>query len=65
MLPRAINSRADPNPNDFADLDQIKNRLAAFEDRYNGVAEPFEWTFGRDDLDKLLARIHTDSAQAA
>lgn len=45
------------NPNDFTDLAQITDRLAAFEGRYNTVAEPFEWTFGRDDLDKLLARI--------
>lgn len=45
------------NPNDFTDLDQITERLAAFEDRYNTVAEPFAWTFGRDDLDKLLARL--------
>jgi len=44
-------------PNDFADLDQIAERLAAFEQRYNAAAEPFDWTFGRDDLDKLLARI--------
>ena len=52
------------NPNDFTDLDEIRARLAAFEDRYNTVAEPFDWTFGRDDLDKLLARLdaHTDRA---
>ena len=31
------------NPNDFTDLDQI--------------AEPFGWKFGRDDLDKLIARL--------
>ena len=45
------------HPNDFTDTDQITCRLAAFEDRYNELSEPFEWTFGRDDLDKLLARI--------
>jgi hypothetical protein len=45
------------NPNDFSDLDQIVERLAAFEARYNAVAEPFDWTFGREDLDKLLARL--------
>lgn len=45
------------NPNDFTDTDQITARLAAFEARYNELAEPFQWTFGRDDLDKLLARI--------
>ncbi len=38
------------NPNDFDDLDEIRDRLAAFEQRYNAVAEPFDWTFGRDDL---------------
>lgn len=52
------------NPNDFTNLDQIRDRLVAFEARYNAVAEPFAWTFGRDDLDKLLARIdaHTRAA---
>ncbi len=44
-------------PNDFVDLDQITERLAAFEDRYNQTAEPFDWTFTRDDLVRLLARI--------
>jgi DDE superfamily endonuclease len=44
------------NPNDFFDTDQIIQRLAAFEDRYNALATPFDWRFGRDDLDKLLAR---------
>ena len=44
-------------PNDFYDLDQITERLAAFEDRYNDQAEPFDWTFTRDDLVRLLERI--------
>ncbi|MDQ6946482.1 MAG: transposase [Actinomycetota bacterium] len=52
------------NPNDFTDLDQIVARLAAFETRYNAVADPFDWTFGRDDLDKLLARLETHRARA-
>ena len=46
-------------PNDFTTLDQISERLAAFEDRYNHAATPFDWTFGRDDLDKLIHRIDT------
>jgi hypothetical protein len=50
------------NPNDFTDLDQVTKRLAAFEARYNAIAEPFEWTFGRDDLVKLLARIDAHAA---
>jgi hypothetical protein len=43
-------------PNDFYDLDQISQRLAAFEDRYNATAEPFDWRFTRDDLGRLLER---------
>jgi DDE superfamily endonuclease len=53
------------NPNDFEDLDQIRDRLAAFEQRYNAVAQPFHWTFGRDDLDKLLARLNAHTTPAA
>ncbi len=44
-------------PNDFFDLDQITARLAAFEDRYNQTAEPFDWRFTRQDLNRLLERI--------
>jgi hypothetical protein len=44
-------------PNDFTDTVEIAHRLAAFEHRYNTVAEPFDWTFGRDDLAKFLARL--------
>lgn len=50
------------SPNDFTDLDQVADRLAAFELRYNAVAEPFDWRFRRDDLDKLLARIDSHAA---
>jgi transposase len=53
------------SPNDFSDLDEIAQRLAAFEDRYNELAEPFDWSFGRDDLDKLLARIDAHAARAS
>lgn len=52
-------------PNDFHDLDEIRDRLAAFETRYNAVAEPFDWKFGRSDLDKLLARIEAHTNKAA
>lgn len=53
------------NPNDFTDLDQIRDRLTGFEDRYNTVAVPFAWSFGRDDLAKLLARLDTHTLHAA
>jgi len=45
------------SPNDFTDTDHIAQRLEAFERRYNALARPFDWTFGRDDLDKLCARL--------
>ena len=44
-------------PNDFIDLDQIRERLAAFETRYNAVAAPFNWKFTRRELGNLLQRI--------
>jgi hypothetical protein len=45
------------SPNDFYDVDQIAARLAAFEQRYNNLAAPFDWTFTPDDLNHLLERI--------
>jgi transposase len=52
-------------PNDFTDLDQIRDRLAAFETRYDAVAKPFNWRFTRTDLHDLLDRIdaHQQTAQ--
>jgi hypothetical protein len=44
-------------PNDFTSLDQIRDRLAIFETRYNAIARPFSWKFTRTDLDDLLDRI--------
>jgi DDE superfamily endonuclease len=45
------------SPNDFTDLDQIRDRLAAFETRYNAIARPSNWKFTRTDLADLLHRI--------
>jgi hypothetical protein len=44
-------------PNDFFDLAEIEDRLAAFEEHYNAEAHPFDWRFTRDDLHELLVRI--------
>jgi transposase len=44
-------------PNDFTDLDQVQDRLTAFEHRYNQTARPFKWKFTPADLEDLLARI--------
>ncbi|MEV8102041.1 transposase [Streptomyces sp. NPDC088135] len=42
-------------PNDFTDLTRVRDRLRAFEDRYNATAQPFQWKFTTTDLDDLLA----------
>ena len=54
------------NPNDFFDTVTIAARLAGFEDRYNAVSDPFDWTFTRDDLEDFLKRLaaHDDAAAA-
>ena len=44
-------------PNNFEDLDALAARIAAFEQHYRQVAQPFEWTFTRAKLDALLARL--------
>ncbi len=44
-------------PNDFTSLDQIRDRLAAFEARYNAIARPFTWKFTRTDLHDLQNRL--------
>ena len=44
-------------PNDFTSLDQVEDRLTAFEQRYNTTARPFRWKFTPADLEDLIARI--------
>ncbi len=44
-------------PNDSTNLEQITDRLAAFEDRYNSAAEPFDRRFTRDDPSRMIERI--------
>jgi hypothetical protein len=38
-------------------LNQVQDRLTAFEQRYNATAQPFKWKFTPADLEDLLARI--------
>lgn len=44
-------------PNDFADLDEVADRLLAFQATYEAIATPFEWKFTRSDLARLLERL--------
>ncbi|MEU9125748.1 IS630 family transposase [Streptomyces sp. NPDC048506] len=45
------------SPNDFTDLSKVRDRLRAFEDRYNATAQPFQSRFTTSDLDDLLTRL--------
>ena len=51
-------------PNDLTDLDALTARVLAFQGRYNATATPFDWTFTRIDLDRLLDRIAAHEAAA-
>jgi transposase len=45
------------NPNDFADLDELSQRILGFQDRYNTTATPFDWTYTRDELNTFVKRL--------
>jgi uncharacterized damage-inducible protein DinB len=60
----SITQRKVVSPNDFTDLDEIRQRLAAFEQRYNATPTAFDWKFTADDLDNLLARLDEHQAEA-
>ncbi len=44
-------------PNDFTDVAALARTLNAFEQRWSSVAEPFDWRFTRDHLERLLKRL--------
>jgi transposase len=45
---------------DFTDLDDLEQRILAFQKRYNRTAEPFGWKYTRNDLNRYLARLNND-----
>jgi len=53
----SIVSRKVLTPDDFNDVDAVKQKLMAFQAYYETIATPFEWKFTRSDLNNLLARI--------
>jgi len=44
-------------PNDFADLEAVRLRLALYEELSNQNPMPFQWKFDRTKLTALLAKI--------
>jgi len=53
----SIAQRKALTPNDFGSLDELSQRLLAFGEHYRHVARPFEWTFTRQDLNRVLTQI--------
>ena len=52
-------------PNDFKSLNELEQRLLAFQQRYEENASPFQWTFSRKDLTTLLAKIENKRLASA
>ena len=44
-------------PNDFGTLAELEERIIGFQERWQAVAETFEWEFTRHDLRALIARL--------
>jgi transposase len=45
-------------PNDFSSLTDLEERLLGFQERYQQIAPPFQWSFTRRDLVALLAKLN-------
>jgi DDE superfamily endonuclease len=50
-------------PNDCATLDELSERLLASGRHYRQIARPFQWTFTRADLDRVLERVDAHQQQ--
>jgi hypothetical protein len=48
-------------PNNLTDLDTLEH-LLNFGRRYQQIAQPFEWKFTRDDLDRVLNKLGAANA---
>ena len=44
-------------PNDFATLPELARHLLDFAQHYRNIARPFEWTFTRAKLDRVIDKI--------
>lgn len=51
-------------PNEFASLDELEDSLMRFQSHYQEIAHPFEWKFTTVDLQRLLARLASKTAEA-
>ena len=49
-------------PNDFHDLSALAERLLNFQYHWEILGQPFQWTFTRRDLARLLAKFQASAA---
>lgn len=52
-------------PNDFSSLSELEQRLLTFQSYYERTASPFQWTFTRNDLHTLMAKIDAKRLSSA
>jgi hypothetical protein len=50
-------------PNDFPSLAAVEERLLAFQDYFEAIAQHFAWTFTRRELATLLNKLRPAPAQ--
>lgn len=51
-------------PNDFPSLAALQERILRFQQYYEEIAKPFEWKFTRNDLNRLMFKIHNSRAES-
>ncbi len=52
-------------PNDFDSLAKLEAALLTFQERYEKSAAPFQWTFTREDLARLMIRLNAKTLTPA
>jgi hypothetical protein len=52
-------------PNETDDLATLAERVLAFQEHYEAIAQPFQWTFTRADLKRVLHRLGDHPARSA
>ena len=49
-------------PNDFDDLETLKQRLLDFQSQYEKIAKPFKWKFTNKDLKRVLSKLSDNNS---
>jgi hypothetical protein len=44
-------------PGDFGSISELEDRILRFQEHYEKVAQPFQWKFTREDLNKLMTKL--------